>query len=324
MRADRLLSILLLLQAEGKKTARSLAETLEVSERTIYRDMEALSLAGIPVYGEPGPEGGYALLEPYRTDLTGLSEGEARALFVLATQAPLDALEMGVPLRGALVKLSAAVSGQRRVDEKRVRQRFYLDAAGWDHCGEGSPLLRLLERAVWEDRRVVLLFRFGPLAAGVEVEAAPFALVLKGGVWYIVYSVMHASSGADAAAPRVMRVSDLTGVRVLGTGYTRPGDFDLPTFWRGWCAAHEAAHSLYRVQVRVAPALQRALGATAAEVAPEPDSEGWRVMTLAFESLDAARRRLLAYGGAVEVLAPRALRLSMEDYVAQRARVYGG
>jgi predicted DNA-binding transcriptional regulator YafY len=323
MRADRLLSILLLLQAEGRKTARALADTLEVSERTIYRDMEALSMAGIPVYGESGPDGGYALLEPYRTDLTGLSEGEARALFVLATQAPLDALGMGVPLKGALVKLSAAISGRHRADELRVRQRFYLDAAGWRQGDERSPRLRLLETAVWQDRWVALRFRFGPLAAEVEVQAAPYALVAKGGIWYLVHGAARDYPGSDPAAPRVMRVADLTGVQVLQAGFTRPADFDLPAFWHAWCAEHEAAQSLYQVRARVAPALLRQLAATPAEDVPGPDADGWIVVTLAFGSLEAARSRLLSYGGAVEVLAPRALRLSMQDYAGQIAGLYG-
>ena len=321
MRADRLLSILLLLQKEGRQTARTLAQALEVSERTIYRDMDALSTAGIPVYGEPGPEGGYALLEPYRTDLTGLSAEEARALLVLATQAPLDALGMGASLKGALVKLSVAVSEQHRSDEQRVRQRFYLDAFNWDQDDAGNPLLRLLEGAVWHDQRVALRFRFGPRASEVEVEVLPYALVSKGGMWHLVYGTPDSPPGSDGATPRVMRVADLTGVRVLPVRFTRPDDFDLPAFWRRWCAAHEAEQAVYRVRVRVAPELLGVWGRTSArdtpEDATEPDADGWPILTLVFGSLEAARSRLLAYGGAVEVLAPRALRLSMEDHARQ-------
>ena len=322
MRADRLLSILLLLQVEGRKTARALAETLEVSERTIYRDMEALSIAGIPVYGEPGPEGGYALLEPYRTDLTGLSEDEARALFLLATQTPLDALGMGAPLKGALLKLSAAISGQHRADEMRVRRRFYLDAAGWEPGEGGGSLLRVLEEAVWQDRKVALRFPYGPLVAEVEVEAAPYALVSKGGVWYLVHRVEDAPSGPDPLGMRVMRVTDLRGVRLLKEGFTRLDDFDLLAFWRAWCARTEAAESTYQVRVRVSPALLPLLDRVVGDEPEEPDADGWVGLTLGFGSLQAARSRLLAYGGAVEVLAPRALRLSMADYARQALEVY--
>ncbi len=137
MRADRLLSLLMLLQARGRLTAKALAEKLEVSERTIYRDIDALCVAGVPIYGEAGPEGGYALLDSYRTSLTGLTEGEVRALFMLNIPAPLAELGVSQELRTAMLKLSAVLPAARRSDEERVRQRFYLDSTRITLCACG-------------------------------------------------------------------------------------------------------------------------------------------------------------------------------------------
>lgn len=144
MRADRLLSLLMLLQIRGRMTARELAKELEVSERTIYRDIDALSIAGVPVYGEPGPEGGYALVDSYRTNLTGLTEGEVRALFMLSIPAPLADLGVSHELRAALPKLSAALPNARRRDEERVRQRFHLDSTWWRQGEERVPHLQTI------------------------------------------------------------------------------------------------------------------------------------------------------------------------------------
>ena len=164
MRADRLLSLLMLLQARGRLTAPKLAQELEVSERTIYRDIDALSAAGVPVYGEAGAGGGYALLDSYRTNLTGLTEGEVRALFMLSIPKPLADLGVGRELGAALRKLAAALPSARRDDEERVRQRFLLDAVGWEQVEESAPHLPTVHQAVWEDRRLHLAYRIDPLA----------------------------------------------------------------------------------------------------------------------------------------------------------------
>ena len=186
MRADRLLSLLLLLQARGRLTAPKLAQELEVSERTIYRDIDALSAAGVPVYGEPGRGGGYALLDSYRTNLTGLTEGEVRALFMLSIPKPLTDLGVGQELGAALRKLAAALPSARRDDEQRVRQRFLLDAVGWEQAAESVPHLPTVHRAVWEDRRLHLKYRIGPLAVQIEQTVEPYSLVAKAGDWLVV------------------------------------------------------------------------------------------------------------------------------------------
>ena len=142
MRADRLLSLLMLLQARGRMTAQELAAELEVSERTIYRDINALSASGVPVYAESGPGGGCALLDSYRTNLTGLTADEARALFMLNIPAALDQLGVTQELKAALLKLSAALPEARRRDEERIRQRIHLDSTWWFQAEEPLPHLQ--------------------------------------------------------------------------------------------------------------------------------------------------------------------------------------
>ena len=320
MRADRLLSLMMLLQARGRMTATKLAEELEVSERTIYRDMDALSAAGVPLYGEPGPEGGFALLDSYRTTLTGLSEGEVRALFMLSIPAPLAELGVSQDLKAALLKLSAALPDARRRDEERVRQRFHLDATWWHQNDDSPPHLQTVHQAVWEDRKLYLTYRTWAVPA-IEHLVDPYGLAAKAGVWYLVC--------AAGGRVRVHRVSDLLDARLTDESFARPADFDLVVFWRKWCAERERSHSSYPVTVRVAPDFVPVLPwyfgerihALIAQAGP-PDAEGWVTLELTFESLWAARDRLLSFGRGVEVLEPYALRRSILDYASQIVDLY--
>lgn len=318
MRADRLLSLMMLLQNRGQMSARELADALEVSERTIYRDIDALSAAGVPVYGEPGRAGGYALLDSYRTTLTGLSDGEVRALFMLSIPAPLHALGVSRELKAALLKLSAALPASRREDEARVRQRIYLDSAAWQQ-EESPPLLAVLHRAVWQDRCVLLRYR-PPFSLEIERRVAPYSLVAKAGAWYLVF--------AGGGRVRVQAVAELLGARMLAEPFERPADFDLAAFWEAWCARRAVARFEYAVAVRVAPTAWPDLphylggGVPLPAAPPAPDAEGWLPLALRFSSLETARSRLLGLGGAVEVLAPEPLRFSLLDHARQIIKVY--
>lgn len=321
MRADRLLSLLMLLQTHGKLPAWRLARELEVSERTIYRDIEALSMAGIPVYGEPGREGGYALLDRYRTTLTGLSDAQVRALFMLSIPAPLADLGVSQEARAALLKVTAALPGDHREDERRVRQRFFLDAVGWERGAEAVPHLQTIHQAVWQDRQLWIAYRIGPLAVDLEQQVEPFGLVAKAGIWHLVYR--------RGEALRVQRVSHLSSARLADESFARPADFDLTAFWRAWCAEQEQSRSFYTVSVRISPRLAPELphlfgdpvSKRIAQAGPA-DSAGWISAELAFESLEAARERLLGLGGSIEVLAPAALRASLADYAQQIVDLY--
>ncbi len=322
MRADRLLSILMLLQARGarKLTAGQLARELEVSERTIYRDIDALSAAGVPIYGDPGPAGGYALLDSYRTTLTGLTDGELRALFMLSIPDALADLGVGQQLRSALLKLSAALPAARRGDEERVRQRFYLDSAWWRQDEEPLPHLAALHQAVWQDHCVWLDYRIEPLGIDITQLVEPYGLVAKAGVWHLV--------AALAGALRVYRLAALSDVRPAEEGFQRPPDFDLEAFWRAWCGEQEQGSDRFAVVVRVAPRfapeLIRRLGQQARSglAAGVTDSAGWSIAALHFESLEAARERILSFGGGVEVLEPPALRWSVQDFAVQIGLLY--
>src|SRR5512135_767503 len=253
MRADRLLSLLMLLQARGRLTAQELAQELEVSERTIYRDINALSASGVPVYAESGPGGGCALLDSYRTNLTGLTADEARALFMLSIPAPLDQLGVTQELKAALLKLSAALPDARRRDEERIRQRIYLDSTNWFQGQGAVPHLPEIYRAVWDDRQVAITLRlqFGAfLQTQIEQVIAPYGLIAKAGVWHIV-AARHGPARDEQL--RVYRAADVIAARLLDETFTRSADFDLADFWQDWCDAVEQSRSRYDVTLRLAP-----------------------------------------------------------------------
>jgi predicted DNA-binding transcriptional regulator YafY len=321
MRADRLISILLLLQDRGRMTARQLAGELEVSERTIYRDIEALSTAGVPVYAEHGPGGGLALIDSYRTNLTGLNEGELHALFMaLSIPGPLDRLGVSRELKSALQKLSAALPEAQRASEETAHRRFHLDWSWWFHSQEPVPHLSTVRQAVWEERRLHLRY-LTYLLYPTELEVEPYGLVAKAGIWYLV-------AGVDGRA-RVYRVAWLVDAGLLEDHFTRPPDFDLAGFWQGWCEEYEAQQHGYPVTLRISPGLLKLLplyfGQRFVEQlskAGPPDEQDWVSIRLSFESLEAARDRVLSMGGAVEVIEPEALRMTVLDYAAQIVDLY--
>lgn len=321
MRADRLIALLLLLQDHGRMTATQLARQLEVSERTIYRDIDALSASGVPVYSDPGPGGGFALLDSYRTTLTGLTVNEIRALFML-TNIPAPLVELGVSqeLKTALLKLSAALPQSQQAQQKHIRQRFYLDTAWWEQPGDAPLHLHTIHKAISIDRLLEIRHR---LPSGMESQRKiePYGLVAKAGAWYLVYST-H-------GALRVLQIAEILDARLVEQVFERHPDFDLPAYWQAWCAEQERRQSAFiatvRCTERLAPRLQRSHPAFAPDVDAEtefPVKPGWRTLQLAFPSFEDARQRLLGYGRAVEVLAPLPLRVSLRDYAEQIIALY--
>jgi predicted DNA-binding transcriptional regulator YafY len=316
MRADRLISLLMLLQTRGRMTAQDLSTELEVSERTIYRDIAALGASGIPVHCESGPGGGCMLLDSYRTTLTGLTADEVRALFALSMPAPLARLGMSQTLKGALLKLSAALPAAQR-NAAGAQQRIHLDSSPWFDADEPVPALQALHAAVWQDHRLRLTRRVhfaSFLDTQIEYVVEPLGLVAKASTWYLVCQ----SEGQR----QVFRVSEITAVEVLAETFARPAGFDLAEFWRRWCAGVERSRPHYPVLVRVAPGFLPNLPFYMnghAPIAPPgpPDAAGWITVTLAFETLEDARAHILAQGGALEVLEPQALRLSVIDSAHQ-------
>jgi predicted DNA-binding transcriptional regulator YafY len=320
MRADRLLSMLMLLQARGQMTAQELSAALEVSVRTIYRDLDALSAAGVPVYAVRGPGGGCALLDSYRTTLTGLTPDEVRALFMLSIPAPLAELGVDEELRAALVKLAASLPRSRQPDEARARQRIHLDSNSWFETREAVPHLRTLHEALWQGHRVRLAYQL-PFDTTASWVVEPYGLVAKASTWYLVC--------ARRGHIHAYRVSQVVAAEILEEQFDYPPEFDLVAFWRAWCAQVEENRPHYPVTLRVSPGLgpwlKHLLGeqiGRAVVPAGSPDDEGWIEISLVFESLEEARQRILGFGGAVEVLAPQPLRESVLDHARQILEVY--
>lgn len=250
MRADRLLSLILLLHARGRMTAQDLASHLEVSERTVYRDLDALSSAGIPVYAQSGVNGGVFLDENYRLSLTGLSRSEAQALFLSSEAGPLKDLGLGRAAEDTLLKIFAALPFAQRADVERMRQRFYIDPANWFQVVEPSPFLALLQQAVWEDRCVSVTYQpvEGELSQR-EVEA--YALVAKANIWYLV----GRKADGELHNYRVVRFKE---VSLLDAHFERQPDFDLAEYWKRSCEIFEQRSREmsppYEARLRVHPA----------------------------------------------------------------------
>jgi len=332
MRASRLLSLLLLLQNRGRMTAQALADELEVSVRTVYRDVESLGAAGVPIYADRGPAGGYQLLDGYRTRLTGLTSEEADSLFLAGVPGPAADLGLGGALAAAQLKLTAALPAELRDRASRVSDRFHLDAPGWFRDTEQTPFLSDIAAALWRDRRLAVRYRrWGN--EEVDRELDPLGLVLKAGVWYLV-AVGRAPQVAETpdprgpvGQPRTYRVSRVLALRECPGQVRRPEGFELAEFWR-WRSA-ELSTALWRevATVRLSPRgrelVPLLLGAVEARAVAEsvagagtgaaaaPDAEGWLTVTLPVESTRHAEAALLRLGAEVEVLAPAELRARM-------------
>jgi predicted DNA-binding transcriptional regulator YafY len=305
MRASRLLSILLMLQTRGRLTAESLAETFEVSVRTVYRDIEQLSAAGVPVYADRGPGGGFQLLDGFRTKLTGLTENEAETLFLSGLPGPATQLGLADQLLSAQLKLSAALPERSRTSAQKMAQRFHLDPVGWFRSSDQARLLPTLAHAVWTETVIEIAYRRGQ--GTVTRRIHPLGLVLKAGTWYVV--------AERSGERRTYRAANIEWLTPTGDHFTRPKDFDLVRFWTESSRAFEVG--LYREQavLRASPrAMMRLerLGATVTEAArdtaEDPDDEGWVRVTIPIESVDQAAIDLLMLGTEAEVLKPRELR----------------
>ncbi len=320
MRADRLLSLLMLLQTRGQMSAKELADELEVSERTIYRDITALSTSGVPIYASRGPGGGVRLVEEYRTTLTGLTSEETRALFTMGIPAPLAQLGMQEKFKGALLKLSASLPDTRREEEARTRQRILLDSSWWFQTEQDVPCLQTIQQALFQDRRLRMKVRWEFFNTHFEQEAEPYGLVAKANIWYLVYG--------RGGSPHVTRVSQIVEAEMLAGCFDRPPGFQLQSFWEAWCREYEAQPP-FCARVRVAPEAltflaeyvgDRAKGWIASQHEPDPD--GWVTLELPFESFIVARSRLLGLGRAVEIIEPDALRKSLIDFAEQIVEFY--
>ena len=310
MRADRLLAILLLLQRGGRMTAGELARRLEVSERTIYRDLEALGGAGVPVYAEPGRGGGIRLVEGYRTDLSGLSLTEAELVPLLGLSDIFAGIAVGGALRRAETKVLMALPDDQRVRAEQARRRIHVDLSRWWEEAEEVPLLTRCVEAVFGSRRLHIAYT-RPDREAVERTLDPLGLVVQGGVWYLVASV-------DGSEPRIYRVSRISGADVLDEHATVPDDFDLLGFWSARKEEFHMTRQGYEVSVRARPWVVRA---TDPQINVDTGAE-WVDTTLSFGTRGMAFRHLLSYGANVVVLEPADLREEIATAARATADVY--
>ncbi|MFB9371929.1 helix-turn-helix transcriptional regulator [Kitasatospora sp. NPDC001664] len=318
MRADRLLSIMLLLQTRGLVPASELAERLEVSVRTVYRDVEALSAAGVPVFAERGRNGGIRLLPGYRTDVTGLTADEARALFVLATDGTHDALGLGGAIGPALRKVMAALPAPHRPEAERISERILVDPARWAKgpAAPGPADLGELQRAVFEDSRLELDYRHGRATGPSAYTVDPYGLVSKAGVWYLV---------ADLdGEPRLFRADRVLRARSTGVPVRRRDGAGLAEVWGGLRARVERQRDDVRVRARVHRRrldLLLRIHASSLLGPPVADGPSHVLAEFGFGALEEART-LLPFGTDVEVLTPPEARRLLARAAADTLRMY--
>ena len=318
------MAMLALLQVRGQVSAQQLADELEVSLRTVYRDIDALSAAGIPVYSTRGRAGGYALVDGYRPGFTGLTGDEAEALFLTGLPGPAADLGLGGVLTATQLKLLAALPPELRERAARIRDRFHLDAPGWLREADASPQLGLIADAVWAQRRVQVRYeRSGRTVVDRRLE--PLGIVLKAGTWYLVASVDGSRS------PRTYRVSRVREAVALDETFERPDGFDLQAHWADYQRDYERRIYRDNATVRLSPAGRELLfllgpivARAAREAMTEPDGDGWASTVVPIESLRHALHALLQLGPDVEVLGPPQLRELVADAARELAARYEG
>lgn len=312
MRASRLINILTTLQANGLVTAETLAEENEVSVRTIYRDIDALSLAGIPVYSERGSDGGYRLLDGYRVRLNGMSQAEAEAMFLSGLPGAAADLGLGSLMAGAQKKLTAALPEELRQSAAKMQAKFHLDAPTWFGENEQPLYLQAIADAVWNSKRIRMRYRTWKSEKNREAE--PLGVVLKGGAWYMAAKVEE-----NVRTYRISRILDLV---VTDDRFERPGDFDLASYWNentrrleeelhpNTATLHLSPWGLTMLQHN-SPSFVR----SRMELSDEADPEGWKTVRLPVATNRHAVSELLRLGADVEVLEPADLRAAIGDEV---------
>ncbi len=310
MRADRLLSIVMLLQARGKMTTAALAEELDVSRRTILRDVEALSFAGIPIYTDGGHGGGIALDENYRTSLTGLKESEVRALFVSANSSLLHDIGLGEAAESTLHKLSAALPERHQPAVEHVRQRIHIDPVWWWHDSQPLPFWAELQQAVFEDRPLRAIYEH---YSGEVVERVlePYSLVAKGSHWYVI-------ARRDGEF-RIYRASRFHGVSVLDTHFRRDEAFDLAAFWNEHLQEFTGTLAEFTFTLRLHSSkltFARWLTPGRCQVIEAAGDDGWLTARFQLESMDLAKMLVFGLGTQAVVLDPPEL----QEAVLETAR----
>jgi predicted DNA-binding transcriptional regulator YafY len=303
VRADRLLAVLLLLQRRKLVTITELARRLEVSTRTVHRDLEALGAAGIPIFTQPGRGGGVGMLESYRTDLTGLSLGEAELLPLLGLGDALTSMGLRSSLAQTETKVLAALPTAQRERAEDMRKKIHIDLGAWWHGAEVVEEMTVLTQAVFTSRRVKVRYARPGADAPVDRTLDPLGLVLKAGVWYLIAS-------AGVGDPRTYRASRVVEAQLLDEHFIPADDFDLGAFWSARAEEFQNTGTAYEVVVRASVHAARALRGDA-EI-----TDDWSTLNLTFGTKHHALQRLLSFGAQIVVESPDDLR----DELAQVAR----
>ena len=308
MRAERLLSMLLLLQTKRRVTAEDLARELHVSERTVYRDVDALSLAGIPIYTQPGNNGGIFLDEQYRVSLSGLSENQVLSLFATSEAGPLADIGMERAVKDSLMTLFSTLPTPHQQAVQQMQQRFYIDPQGWFQSSDTSAYLQQLQVAVWEDRRVEFDYQAVGQDSAKVVQVDAYALVAKADKWYLV----GRRANGDYRTYRLNRIRQL---QVLAAHFERDTDFDLAAYWQAgkYQFAQQMAEEFppYLVSLQVQPEILwyfsrylegqfRQIGKTAAD--------GSAQVEVTFPLIDEAKAHIISMGIFISILSPAELR----------------
>jgi predicted DNA-binding transcriptional regulator YafY len=313
LRADRLVAILLLLQRHGTRSAPQLAKHLEVSERTILRDIGALSTSGVPIYAERGPNGGFRLVEGYSLDLTGLRSPEVRTFFLHGIDGVLEDLGWYQDAQTARDKLTCAIPEEQKSVAAEVTQRLYVDETPWFSREDSTPFLSILQDAIWKNRRLNMSYK-NPNGTVSSRLLEPYALVAKTGIWYLV-------AERDTQL-RVYRVSRITHVDPLDEHFERPTSFDLVQFWSTWTIDFESSLRKYEVLLWVKNDYYKTFVRTTPfpvdrDIQIQPDvPRDYVAVRVTFETMEIACHHILGYGGKVHVVEP----LDLRNLVIERAR----
>jgi predicted DNA-binding transcriptional regulator YafY len=321
MLASRLLSILMLLQTRGRMSASQLAAEFEVAVRTIHRDIDRLSAAGVPVYADRGCSGGFRLRDGYRTKLTGLTQSEAESLFLAGLPGPAAELGLADVLSTARLKLLAALPASIQPGAERIAARFHLDAAAWFRGPDQLPWLQTVARAVWSEHMVKVRYRRAGEIDARPRKLAPLGIVLKGGIWYLV--------AQSEKSVRTYRAANIHDAEICNEVFTRPKSFDLAVHWEKTARDYEAGVYHEHADVRLSPEgvkLLELLGpyvtSAALETAGKPDRAGWVRCRLPIESFDFGVRELMRLGNEVIVIGPPALRAQFAQTADRIAKLH--
>lgn len=314
MRASRLIAIVLLMQNNGKMTSKALAEKLEVSERTIIRDMESLCEAGVPVYAERGLHGGWVLSEGYRTNLTGMQADELVSVLLANQSVLLDDLGIAKHYDAAIQKLLAAAPVDVSRGAALARQKIHIDGAGWHQVQESQPFLAIVQEAVWEEKLLRLRY---PREDGIaERIVHPLGLVAKRSVWYLI--------GEAGGEKRTYRISRLQDAVMLEERFERPAGFDLADYWEQSMGEFKQSlpkyPALIAIQEDMLARLTKERYVKIIKSEPCEGRQGWLSARVEFQSVESACEIILSYGSRIQVLEPSAL---LERVKVEVKAIYG-